>query len=97
MKTQIIILLSVSLAVFVAVSGCTTHAALHDRYDSISNGMSDQEVQQILGPPVTQSLHTWRYVAPFHVVVIPFKNGLVSANVRYENHERDYFAREYMD
>lgn len=96
MKAQIIIVLSVSLTVFVAASGCTTHAALHERYDSISVGMSGQEVQQILGSPVEQSSKEWRYVAPFHVVVIPFENGRVAANVRYEAHEIDYSAHEYM-
>ncbi len=97
MKTPIIILVSVSLAASVAASGCTTHADLHDRYDSIPVGMSDLEVQQILGPPHTQAFQEWGYVAPFHVVIIPFEDGRVSGNARYQDHERDYFAREYID
>ncbi len=96
MKTQIIILLPVALTVFFVAGGCTTLSAINKRYDSISVGMSEQEVQQILGRPVEQSSKTWTYIAPFHLVVIPFENGRVAANVRYEAYERDYSTREYM-
>jgi len=97
MRVQIIIFSAVALTVLIVVGGCTTHGAIHQRYDLTSIGMTEQEVQQNLGLPAVQSSEAWTYVAPFHLVVIPFGNRRVADKIRYEDYERDYSAREYTD
>ena len=95
-ERKIALALALTLAVGLLLAGCAPSKATKDNFDRIKIGMTQEEVQQILGPPTeatgleipvfSGTMSKW--VQGDTVITVQFINGKVVAKQFSQQHEK---------
>ena len=84
--TTFVLLAAVALAM--VCTGCEQKFT-RPRYDTIITGMTEFEVEHVLGEPEVKFSDSWSYIheEPFYKAIIQFREGRVSNKAWYDENE----------